>query len=61
MKIIEQFIVMGTFGYLLLMHCEGDNWYITDNGAFGQRDTKIEPIHIDEVIRILSRYKTPTQ
>lgn len=61
MKVIEQFIVTITGRYQILMRCENDRWYITDNGAFGQRDTKIEPVDIDEVNKILTRYKPPTQ
>lgn len=57
MKVIEQYIVNTTWGYQILMKCEGDQWYITDRGAFGQRELSIIFIHPDEANKLLSPYK----
>lgn len=45
MKVISQYIVFDNVGIpQILFECEGGFWYITTNGAFGQREMALTTI-----------------
>lgn len=54
MKVVNQFIVIDEARLpQMLFQCENGNWYITNKGAFGQRDmtlTQVAESYAEELI-----------
>lgn len=56
MKVTNQYIVKENGKWQILFQTD-EAWFITDNGAFNQRDMSISEIRIEQVKEILSLYK----
>lgn len=53
-QILEQHIVIYEGKYQVLFICKDNRYFITTNGAFGQRDMLIEELHESEALKLLN-------
>lgn len=58
MKVIKQYIVKTTFGFQIVFYCEGERFFQTTNGGFGQRDMSIKEITGEEAQQLIDKSKT---
>lgn len=57
MKVVRTYIVFKECKHQVLYFCSENAWYITSNGAFGQRDTYITPVSPNEAKRLIESIK----
>lgn len=60
MKVINQYVVYVQNKWQLLFYCGEGNYYITTNGAFGQRDWYLEIIPPSEAEKLIDKDENET-